>query len=134
MTRRTCSGDPAGLRHRRGCAFTRACCDAWYPRFQRRHYFDCAGTILACYDALARWRSRAGWPNPQKRLFSVGDLDAAHARAVEARMRELTAIEVRPWASAASTRAIPSRTRICFVDSQTLFTGEHTWAGTPQTT
>jgi hypothetical protein len=28
----------------------------------------------------------------------------------------------------------PFENPICFVDSQTLFTGEHTWAGTPHTT
>jgi uncharacterized glyoxalase superfamily protein PhnB len=99
-----------------------------------RHYFDCAGTILACYDALADGDPEPVGPNPQNVYFSVGDLDAAHARAVEARCRELTAIEVRPWGERSFYARDPFENPICFVDSQTLFTGEHTWAGMSQTT
>ena len=99
-----------------------------------RHYFDCAGTILACYDALADGDPEPVGPNPQHVYFSVDDLDAAHTRAEQAGCRELTGIEVRPWGE----RSFYARDRfenpICFVDSQTLFTGDHAYADTPHTT
>ena len=62
-----------------------------------RHYFDCGGTILACYDALADGDPGPVGPNPQHVYFSVDDLDAAHTRAEQAGLGELTGIEVRPW-------------------------------------
>lgn len=99
-----------------------------------RHYFDCEGTILACYDALADGDSEPVGPNPQYVYFSVDDLDAAHARAERAGCRELTAIEVRPWGERSFYARDPFENPICFVDSQTLFTGEHAWAGAPHTT
>src|SRR5437879_1970386 len=49
-----------------------------------RHYFDCSGTILACYDALADGDPDQVGPNPQYVYFSADDLDAAHERAREA--------------------------------------------------
>jgi catechol 2,3-dioxygenase-like lactoylglutathione lyase family enzyme len=61
-----------------------------------RHYFDCDGTLLACYDAVADGDPTPVGPNPQHVYFSVDDVDAA-------------------------------------VDSQTLFTGERPWAGSPPT-
>ena len=47
---------------------------------------------------------------------------------------ELTAIEVRSWGERSFHARDPFENPICFVDSQTLFTGEHAWAGTPPTT
>ena len=76
-----------------------------------RHYFDCGGTILACYDALADGDPEPVGPNPQHVYFSVDDLDAVHTRAEQTGCRELTGIEVRPWGERASTRVTPSRTR-----------------------
>ena len=99
-----------------------------------RHYFDCGGTILACYDAFAEGDPGPVGPNPQHVYFSVDDLDAAHTRAEQAGCRELTGIEVRPWGE----RSFYARDRfenpISFVDSQTLFTGEHAYADAPHTT
>jgi catechol 2,3-dioxygenase-like lactoylglutathione lyase family enzyme len=95
-----------------------------------RHYFDCAGTILACYDALADGDSERVGPNPQHVYFGVDDLDAAHARAERAGCRELTEIEVRPWGERSFYARDPFENPICFVDSQTLFTGEQAWAET----
>jgi len=71
-----------------------------------RHYFDYGGTILACYDPLAE----------------------------QAGCRELTGIEVRPWGERSFYARDPFENPICFVDSQTLFTGERAWAGTPHAT
>jgi uncharacterized glyoxalase superfamily protein PhnB len=88
-----------------------------------RHYFDCGGTILACYDALADGDPEQVGPNPQYVYFSVDDLDAAHEQARKAGCRELTAIEVRPWGERSFYARDPSENPICFVDSATLFTG-----------
>jgi uncharacterized glyoxalase superfamily protein PhnB len=89
-----------------------------------RHYFDCGGTILACYDALADGDTEQVGPNPQHVYFSVDDLDAAHERAREAGCRGLTDIEVRPWGERSFYGHDPFDNPVCFVDSQTLFTGE----------
>jgi uncharacterized glyoxalase superfamily protein PhnB len=88
-----------------------------------RHYFDCAGTILACYDALADGDPEQFDPNPQNVYFSVDDLDAAHERAHEAGCRELTDIELQPWGERSFYAHDPFGNPICFVDSQTLVTG-----------
>jgi len=61
--------------------------------------------------------------SPQYVYFSVDDLDAAHERAREAGSRELTEIEVRPWGERSFYARDPFENPICFVDSQTLFTG-----------
>jgi len=89
-----------------------------------RHYFDCGGTILACYDALADGDPAPVGPNPQNVYFSVYQLEAAHERAREAGCRELTPIEVRPWGERSFYASDPFDNPICFVDSQTLFTGD----------
>ena len=89
-----------------------------------RHYFDCGGTILACYDALADGDAEQVGPNPQYVYFSVDDLDATHTRALEAGCRELTGIEVRPWGERSFYVQDPFDNPICFVDSKTLFTGD----------
>ena len=89
-----------------------------------RHYFDCGGTILACFDALADGDPEQVVPNPQHVYFSVDDLDAAHSRADQAGCRELTAIEVQPWGERSFYARDPFGNPICFVDSRTLFTGE----------
>ncbi len=89
-----------------------------------RHYFDCGGTILACFDALADGDPEPVGPNPQYVYFGVDDLDAAHARAEQAGCRELSAIDVRPWGERSFYALDPFENPICFVESQTLFTGE----------
>lgn len=88
-----------------------------------RHYFDCGGTILACYDALADGDPAAVRPNPQYVYFSVGDLEATHERARQTGAHELTEIEVQPWGERSFYALDPFGNPICFVDSTTLFTG-----------
>jgi uncharacterized glyoxalase superfamily protein PhnB len=99
-----------------------------------RHYFDCGGTILACYDALADGDPEPVGPNPQPIYFSVDDLDAVYAQAEKSDCRELTAIEMRPWGERSFYACDPFDNPICFVDSQTLFTIDSTWAGPPSPT
>jgi len=51
------------------------------------------------------------------------DLDSAHQRATEARARELTTIERRPWGERSFYCVDPDGNRLCFVDDATLFLG-----------
>lgn len=88
-----------------------------------RHYFQCGGTILACYDALADGDPDRVGPNPEHVYFSVDDLEASRDRAREAGGRELSDIEVRPWGERSFYCVDPFGNPICLVDSQTLFTG-----------
>jgi uncharacterized glyoxalase superfamily protein PhnB len=88
-----------------------------------RHYFDCGGTILACYDALADGDPDRVAPNPQYVYFAVGDLEDIRARAAGAGAREPTEIEVRPWGERSFYAFDPFGNPICFVDDSTLFTG-----------
>jgi uncharacterized glyoxalase superfamily protein PhnB len=88
-----------------------------------RHYFDCGGTILACYGALADGDPEPVGPNPQPVYFSLDDLEGAHTRAEEAGCRELTEIEVRPWGERSFYARDPFGNPICFVDAEMLFTG-----------
>jgi catechol 2,3-dioxygenase-like lactoylglutathione lyase family enzyme len=89
-----------------------------------RHYFDCGGTILACFDALADGDPKRGGPNPEHVYFSVDDLDAVHSRAEKAGCLELTGVQVQPWGERSFYARDPFENPICFVDSRTLFTGE----------
>ena len=42
-----------------------------------RHYFDCDGTILACYDPTADGDGYTATPNPEPIYLAVSDLLAA---------------------------------------------------------
>jgi predicted enzyme related to lactoylglutathione lyase len=93
-----------------------------------RHYFDCGGTILACYDALADSDPEPLGPNPEHVYFGVDDLDAALDRAKQVGCRDLTEIKIQPWGERSFYARDPFGNPICFVDSQTLFTGETPFA------
>ncbi len=88
-----------------------------------RHYFDCGGTILACLDALADGDPARIGPNPQHLYFSAEDLDETYRRAQAAGCRDLGEIAVQPWGERSFYARDPFGNPICFVDSQTLFTG-----------
>lgn len=92
-----------------------------------RHYFSCGGTILACYDALADGDTEAVGPNPQHIYFGVEDLDAVHERVRKHSAADITPIETRPWGERSFYATDPFGNPICFVDSQTLFTGSSDW-------
>ena len=92
-----------------------------------RHYFDCGGTILACYDPEADGDGRgSGWkrhPN-QYFYFAVGDLDALFARAQHLKFRAIDdRIAEMPWGERLFYGQDPFGNPICFVDERTLFTG-----------
>lgn len=91
-----------------------------------RHYFRCGSTILACYDAQADGDGdvREHVPGHNQYLyFSVDDLGATRARLVEAGGTALTEIDTMPWGESLFYALDPQGSRLCFVQSDTLFTG-----------
>jgi predicted enzyme related to lactoylglutathione lyase len=89
-----------------------------------RHYFDCGGTILACYDPQADGDKTKFSPNPDHIYFAADDLEATYSRAKSAGCQWLEpAIKTRPWGERSFYAKDPFGNPICFVDSKTLFTG-----------
>lgn len=89
-----------------------------------RHYFQCGGTILACYDPRGDGDDRDLPPNPDHVYFAVDDLEAAFARCREAACARLDeTIKTRPWGERSFYAEDPFGNKICFVDETTMFTG-----------
>lgn len=87
-----------------------------------RHYFDCGGTILACFDPRADGDSWDAKPNPDHVYFAVDDLEAAHERCRAAGCGRLDEIATRPWGERSFYAADPFGNRFCVVDETTAFT------------
>jgi predicted enzyme related to lactoylglutathione lyase len=88
-----------------------------------RHYFDCGGTILACFDPKADGDAFDARPNPDHIYIAVSDLDAVFQRARRAGCRKLdAAIETRPWGERSFYCQDPTGNPLCFVDASTTFT------------
>jgi len=91
-----------------------------------RHYFDCGGVVLACYDPVADGDDLAsGWshhPN-QYAYFSVSDLPATLERVKAAGGEIVSSIETMPWGETLFYARDPSGNPISFVDERTTFTG-----------
>lgn len=90
-----------------------------------RHYFDCGGTILACFDPRADGDSWDATPNPDHVYFAVPDLEACHARvSSQPGASAVRPIETQPWGERSFYCADPFGNKLCFVDEQTVFTGK----------
>lgn len=92
-----------------------------------RHYFDCGGTILACYDPVADGDGEVGgWrhhPN-QYVYFAVADLEGFHRRALEVGCEIVDGgIQTMPWGERMFWARDPFGNPISFVDERTVFTG-----------
>ena len=97
-----------------------------------RHYFDCEGTILACFDPDLEDGYPAR-PNPEPIYFAVSDLRATFAacRAAGARFDEanppgvgpLGEIARRPWGEESFYATDPFGNPICFVARGSVFRG-----------
>ncbi|MEX0886399.1 MAG: VOC family protein [Phycisphaeraceae bacterium] len=89
-----------------------------------RHYFDCGGTILACYDALADGDQQAPSANPEHVYLAVTDLEAA-ARRVRAAGFAMAGdgIAMQPWGERSFYCHDPFGNPLCFVDRETIFRG-----------
>lgn len=89
-----------------------------------RHYFDCGGTILACFDPTADGDGYEATPNPDHIYLSVDNLELAFEQAKQAGCSWIeTAIETRPWGERCFYAKDPDGNPLCIVDSTTLFTG-----------
>jgi len=96
-----------------------------------RHYFDCGGTILACFDPRADGDGFEPRPNQDHVYFAVDDLERRHAAAKS--LECLSTDEVhgapageivrRPWGERSFYAVDPFGNKICFVDRATTFTG-----------
>lgn len=90
-----------------------------------RHYFDCGGVILACFDPRADRDDFDATPNPDHVYLAVADLDALYARAHSMEFTQLEdKIRWRPWGERSFYAKDPFGNPICFVDDKTVFTGE----------
>ena len=91
-----------------------------------RHYFDCGGTILACYDPVADGDELGeGWRHHESQYvyFSVDNLDAARKAVADAGGEITAEIETMPWGERMFYATDPSGNPISFVDASTVFTG-----------
>ncbi len=98
-----------------------------------RHYFDCGGTVLACFDPEADGDGRAVQPNPESIYLAVDDLEDTyeHCRRAGARLPDgappgagpLGEIADRPWGERSFYVIDPTGNEICFVSSDSVFRG-----------
>ncbi|MEM9596617.1 MAG: VOC family protein [Acidobacteriota bacterium] len=98
-----------------------------------RHYFDCEGTILACFDPRADGDGYEPRANPEPLYLAVSDLTATFTACEEAGAKFATEsppgvgplgeIAKRPWGEASFYVADPFGNPLCFVDRNTVFTG-----------
>jgi catechol 2,3-dioxygenase-like lactoylglutathione lyase family enzyme len=92
-----------------------------------RHYFDCGGTILACYDPRADGDAFDARANQEHLYLAVDDLERVLEQArgacdVEGG-RVDDRIETRPWGERSFYMTDPFGNPLCFVDGGTVFTG-----------
>ena len=89
-----------------------------------RHYFDCGGTILACFDPRADGDAWDATPNPDHLYFAVADLEAYQSRVGQQPNGViLRPIATQPWGERSFYCADPFGNKLCFVEEGTLFTG-----------
>jgi uncharacterized glyoxalase superfamily protein PhnB len=90
-----------------------------------RHYFDCGGVILACFDPRRDGDGVDAQPNPEHIYFAVADLEATFKLAKRLGCAEIESqIQRRPWGERSFYAKDPFGNPICFVDERTVFTGE----------
>lgn len=98
-----------------------------------RHYFDCEGTILACFDPNADGDGYQAEPNPEALYFAVSDLDSVYRECQEAGARfaggsppgvgPLGEIAKRPWGEESFYVFDPFGNQLCFVARGSIFRG-----------
>ncbi|HET7580607.1 MAG TPA: VOC family protein [Bacillales bacterium] len=89
-----------------------------------RHYFDCGGTLLACFDPMADGDGYEAKPNPEHVYFSVTDLEGIYEKSKNYGCIEPKGkIKTRPWGERSFYARDPFGNPICFVDENTVFKG-----------
>lgn len=87
-----------------------------------RHYFDCEGTILACFDPRADGDEWDASPNPDHIYFATDMLEDVFERATVLGA-EPTDIKTQPWGERMFYMCDPFGNRLAFVARETVFTG-----------
>jgi uncharacterized glyoxalase superfamily protein PhnB len=80
-----------------------------------RHYFGCAGVILACFDPRADDDPWDASPNPDHIYISVTDLEGTLRSARDAGAVILRPIETQPWRERSCYCTDPFGNKLCFV-------------------
>ncbi len=62
-----------------------------------RHYFDCDGVILACFDPRADGDDFDAKPNPDDVYISTNELENVFERAKRLEVATISEIEIQPW-------------------------------------
>jgi uncharacterized glyoxalase superfamily protein PhnB len=91
-----------------------------------RHYFDCGGTILACYDPLADGDAPDDtWHHhPKQYLYlSTDDLDGAFEAFNRSGGMLEKPIQTQPWGERSFYGKDPFGNPLCFVEAKSIFTG-----------
>ena len=98
-----------------------------------RHYFDCGGVILACFDPNADGDGYEATPNPEALYLAVPDLEstfqacgdagAEFAEGSPPGVGPLGEIAKRPWGEESFYVKDPFGNQLCFVAESTVFTG-----------
>ena len=99
-----------------------------------RHYFNCDGVTVACFDPVADGDDYSASPFSEPIYFSVDDLDAVLERVAAAGgafsqesipgVGVLGKIENRPWGERSFYMSDPFGNPLCFVSSDTVFSGD----------
>ncbi len=98
-----------------------------------RHYFDCGGTILACFDPKADGDDYEPTPNPEWLYFSVDDVKAVRDSCIaeggtpapeDIHGAPAGEIHRRPWGEVSFYAHDPFGNGICFVQQESIFTGQ----------
>jgi catechol 2,3-dioxygenase-like lactoylglutathione lyase family enzyme len=98
-----------------------------------RHYFDCEGTILVCFDPLADGDGYPARPLPEPLYFAVSDLrgtfeacraaGAAFSPSSPPGVGPLGEIARRPWGEESFYATDPFGNPLCFVSRASVFVG-----------
>lgn len=91
-----------------------------------RHYFNCGGTILACYDPVADGDETGnGWHHHinQYFYFAVPDLEITQTIVRDSGGKIDSSIEIMPWGERLFYAKDPFDNPISFVDQKTVFRG-----------
>ena len=98
-----------------------------------RHYFDCEGMVLACFDPMADGDGYAAVPHSEPIYFAVDDIESVFVRVRNAGASFDDAaipdvgvpgrIEKRPWGELSFYASDPFGNPLCFVSSDSVFVG-----------
>ncbi|MDX1394989.1 MAG: VOC family protein [Gemmatimonadota bacterium] len=98
-----------------------------------RHYFDCEGVLLVCYDPKADGDDTEATPNAHPLYLAVDDLRDTYERAHEAGATTVDedvagvghpgGISERPWGEVSFYASDPFGNPLCFVTRESVFTG-----------